>query len=201
MRSPAWYVIQVMTGRERQACQTIERECRLAESLHPERPALLQECFAPTFATQVKLRGAWVDEERLLLPGYVVAVTDDPWRLARFLRRVPEFTRLLRMGRTIAPLSEDDRSWIERWTTQGNRTVPMSFAYKEGDKIVVTEGPLVGHEAMILRVNRRKSLAHLEIHAGRLTIHTTVGLGILPALGDGTEAAPGAEGPGAEPRA
>ena len=89
------------------------------------------------------------------------------------------------MGMTFLPLSADDRSWIENWTAQGNRTIPMSIAYKELDKVVVTDGPLVGQEAMIVRVNRRKRVAHLEIHAGQLTIHTTVGLEVLPKSEEG----------------
>ena len=211
MRDPSWYVIQVQTGREHIACQDILRACEQQASLDaaaeqpeaqvpydheamsdeppeaqaPTRPAkrvpIITECFSPRYATQVKLHGEWVDEERKLLPGYVVAVTEDPWRLARVLRTVPGFTRILGMGKTFEPLSTDDKSWIERWTREGDRTIPMSIAYKEGDTVVVTEGPLKGNEGMITRIRRRKNLADLEIHAGQLTIRTTVGLAVLPA--------------------
>ena len=142
--------------------------------------SLLDECFVPRYRTQFKLHGEWHDEERLLLPGYVVAVTANPWELARVLRGVSGLTRILKMGETFSPLSDDDKGWLERWTTEGDRTIPMSVAHKEGDRIVVTEGPLRGHEAMIVRVRRRQSQADLEIHAGQLTIRTTVGLAVLP---------------------
>lgn len=179
MKGADWYVVQVETGRERMACTAILRVCAgLRDSAH-DKP-LLEECFSPSYATQHKEHGVWVDQVRQLLPGYVVAVTADPWELARVLRKVPGLTRLLTMGETFLPLSDDDRSWIERWTKAGERTIPMSVARKEGDKIVVTNGPLKGFEAMIERINRRKALAHLEIHAGQLTIHTTVGLAVLP---------------------
>ncbi len=161
-------------------CQTIESACRTATQLSSTGTVYLEECFAPRYATQRKYRGEWVDEERLLLQGYVIAVTNDPWELVRVLRKVPRFTHVLAMGKTLVPLGSDDRAWIERWTRQGDRVIPMSIAYKEGDKIVVTDGPLKDHEAMITRINRRKNLAYLEIHAGAITIHTTVGLGILP---------------------
>lgn len=146
----------------------------------PTAEPILEECFSPTYEYRRKLRGEWVRQEMLLLPGYVIAVTRDPWELARVLRRTPAFTRLLAMGTNIVPLSANDRSWMERWTTRDDRTIPMSVAYKEGDAVVVTDGPLVGQEAMIVRVNRRKRVAHLEIHAGQLTIHTTAGLEVLP---------------------
>lgn len=180
MRKAAWYVIQVQTGRELAVCDAIQKVCQNERELLPDGSPLVSECFAPRYRTQFKLHGAWHDEERLLLPGYVVAVTSDPWRLMRLLRQVSGLTRLLTMGETFAPLSNDDRSWIERWTHEGDRTIPMSVAHKVGDRTVVTEGPLKGHEAMIVRIRRRQSLAELEIHAGQLTIRTTVGLAVLP---------------------
>lgn len=180
MRSANWYVIQVETGREHIACEAIERACQVASADASGDYVLLQECFTPSYRTQFKLRGEWHDEKRLLLPGYVVAVTSDPWKLARLLRGVSGLTRILTMGETFVPLSDDDRSWIERWTAEGDRTIPMSVAYKEGDRIVVTEGPLKGMEAMITQIKRRQNLAKIEIHAGAITIRTTVGLAVLP---------------------
>lgn len=184
MRAADWYVIQVETGREIAACEDIARVCAQAER-HLACAAgdracakLLHECFAPRYKTQYKRHGKWHDEERLLLPGYVVAVTSNPWELVRKLGVVPRFTKLLTMGETFVPLGKDDRAWIERWTSEGNRTIPMSVAYKEGDQLVVTEGPLKGYEGMIVRVRRRLNLAELEIHAGQITIHTTVGLAV-----------------------
>lgn len=185
MRETEWYVIQVETGREQQTCDAIKRACNPSETVPADSSSektspLLRECFAPRYVGRIKLRGAWVDEERLLLPGYVVAVTSDAWGVFRKLRGVKGFTKMLTMGETFAPLSSSDRAWIERWTSAGNRTIPLSVAYKANGKIIVTDGPLEGHEAMIERVNRRKNLAFLTIHAGQITVHTTVGLAILP---------------------
>lgn len=181
MRQAEWYVIQVQTGGEARACKAIARACGKDHGDDLGESGILEECFCPTYEHQRKVHGEWVAEELLLLPGYVIAVTRDPWRLSHVLYATPEFTKLVAMGKTFVPLSADDRSWIEQWTEQGKRSIPMSVAYKEGDTVVVTDGPLVGHEAMIERINRRKRVAHLEIHAGQLMIHTTVGLEVLPA--------------------
>ena len=180
MREARWYVIQVQTGRDELVCRKILRACRAASKELQGGGEILKECFSPRYAYQHKRRGEWVNETMPLLPGYVIAVTEDPWSLIKVLRGIPEFTRLLTMGKTVAPLDEQEKSWLERWTKEGERTIPMSVAYKEGDRIVSTDGPLVGLEALITRVNRRKSVAHLEIHAGQLTIRTTVGLAVLP---------------------
>ena len=176
-----WYVIQVRTGREIAACEAIMRAARSSDAQALDRDgALVEECFSPRYATRHKVHGEWVDDELRLLPGYVVAVTADPWRLARLLASVPGFTMLLRMGETFAPLDDADRQWLDGWTREGDRTVPMSFAHKEGDRVVVTEGPLAGREATITRVDRRKCLAHVELRVGQKTIRTTVGLAVLP---------------------
>lgn len=210
MKPADWYVIQVQTGRELAACKDIVRACRDVEEAglragcrdeesvcttadggsprdtsasRARRAAkypLIEECFAPRYATRHKVHGEWVDDELLLLPGYVVAVSRRPADLAYALRRVSGFTHLLRMGETFAPLSDEDRTWLDRWTKEGDRTIPMSVAYKEGDTVVVTEGPLKGKEATITRLNRRKCLAHIELRVGRMTVHTTVGLSVLP---------------------
>lgn len=180
MRASNWYVVQVQAGREHIACNTMRRIIGGLQELDPDAPALMSECFSPSFERRRKRNGEWVFEKRPLLPGYVIVVTDEPYKLRDTLYAVPEFTRLVAMGKTYVPLSQDDKSWIERWTKQGDRVIPMSLAYKRGDTIVVTDGPLVGHEAMITKVNRRKRVAHVEVRAGQMIIHTTVGLEVLP---------------------
>lgn len=179
MRAPDWYVIQVQAGREAKACEMIQQACQDV-AVQADAGKVLEECFSPSYEFRRKIKGEWVVQKKLLLPGYVIAVTGDPWKLARVLNMIGEFTKLLAMGKTFVPLSADDRSWMERWLTEGDHSIPISIAYKEGDSIVVTDGPLVGHEAMITKVNRRKRIAYLEIHAGQMTIHTTVGLEVLP---------------------
>lgn len=179
-RAAGWYVIQVQTGREQQMCDLIERICNEADlSSDIDGRQLLRECFTPRFATRKKVQGVWVDAVQLLLPGYLIAVTDNPGELAQLLRKVPDFTRLLSVSETFVPLHEEERAWIEQFTKAGDRTVPMSMAVKDGDTIVVTEGPLKGREALITRVNRRKCLAFLEMHVGGMRITTRVGLGVV----------------------
>lgn len=177
-RGPRWYVIQVATGKERAICEFIER-------VAPE--GSLEECFSPSFETQMKVRGEWVPATKLLFPGYVIAVTSHIEKLEAVLRQVPEFTRVLSVGETFVPLHEEDQAWIGAFTKKGARTVPMSSGVMEGDRVVVTSGPLVGREALIKSVNRHKSLAFLEFEICGRVVTTKVGLGIVQKHGDNTE--------------
>ena len=127
----------------------------------------------------MKVRGEWVPAQKPLFPGYLIAVTDEPVRLADALRRTPEFTRLLSVGETFVPLHDEDQAWIGAFTKKGARVVPMSTGVMEGDHVVVLDGPLVGCEAMIKSVNRHKSLAILEFEICGRRVTTKVGLGIV----------------------
>ena len=171
-----WYVVQVQTGRERAMCELIERVAPAS---------LVGECFTPKYQTQKKVHGEWRDVEQLLLPGYVIVDTGQPELLMQTLRKIPDFTRLLTMGETFAPLEERDVEWIGTFTQKGRRAIPMSMGVMEGDRVVVTEGPLVGREALIKRVNRHKSLAILELQICGRTVTIKVGLGIVGKSGSG----------------
>lgn len=178
MARAGWYVAQVQTGREKAMCRVIEHECGgvHAGDGHP----LLEECFSPTYVHRLKYSGEWRDVEKPLLPGYVVAVTSDPVALSHWLFKVHEFSRLLTMTDEFIPLREDERMWIEENTRSGQRAIPISVGYREGDTLVVTDGPLKGREAMIQRIIRKKCVAVLQIHVGNKTITTEVGFALLP---------------------
>ena len=165
-----WYVMQVATGKER-------RMCELVRSIVPGE--ILKECFSPTYEVQKKVRGEWVRQSQLLFPGYSIVVTNQVERLGELLRAVPEFLRLLSVGETFVPLREDERAWIESVTREGSRQIQMSTGVKEGDRVVVTSGPLAGHEALIKSVNRHKSLAFLEFEICGRRVTTRVGLNIV----------------------
>lgn len=59
-----WYVLQVMTGSERDVCTALRRKGVCAR--------------APAQRMEIRRRGQWQTEERLLLPGY-----PDPWVFIR----------------------------------------------------------------------------------------------------------------------
>ena len=130
MRKHEWFVVWVQSGREQQMCRLVERVCNdVAERECTE--FIVSECFAPRIATQRKYKGEWQHVERLLLPGYIIAVTAEPAELAELLRTVPEFTRLLSMGETIVPLRKEEQVWLEEVTRKGDRVVPMSMAVRD----------------------------------------------------------------------
>ena len=197
-----WYVVQVTGGTE-------ERMAELIESVAT--PGVLEECFLPRYQTEIKVRGEFRPVEKPLLTGYLFAVTADPARLARDLAKIPEFARVLKVGEAYAPLSREEEAWLGAFTAPGHRSVPMSYGVMAGEKIVVTEGPLKGHEAMIAEVDRRRSVAYLRFEICGREVTTRVGLGLVARLPETARAeaesvvserrarARGGEGPWKEP--
>lgn len=143
--------------------------------------SVLEECFFPRFATEIKVRGAWVSVEKPLLPGYLIGISSDPEALDRALLDLEGFARVLMQGDAYVPLAADERAVVGGFTSPGARVIPMSMAVKQGDVVTVTSGPLVGRQGLIKKVNRRKSLAYLEFDLCGRKVTARVGLGIVTA--------------------
>lgn len=191
-----WYVVQVRAGQEAHAIALIERRAREAERLEGEAMlretdgvsdraagALVKECFAPRYRTQQKVRGLWRSVERPLIPGYVIVVTDAPERLIKLLRGIPMFTKLLRNEARFIPLDRNEVAWFEAFTREHDRTVPLSTAIKEGDEVTITDGPLQQHAATITRIDRRRSMAYVQISFLGRTKEVPVGLKVVAKRG------------------
>ena len=178
----AWYVIQVSTGSEDIMCKEIERACKKADEKDVAKNLQigLKECFNPKFASRKKRMGTWHDVDRTLLPGYVIADVRNPERLAHALSKTEEFCRLLSNEETYLPLDDAERRWLEGYTNENKRVVPLSYGFRAGNSYTVASGPLKGREALITRLDTKNCLAHVELHVGQITFKRTLGLVILP---------------------
>ena len=170
-----WYVIQVINGREDVMRERIERVV----------PAgAMQELFYPQFQTEIKVHGEWVNTTKPLFPGYLICDTADPRTVQQYLLRMDDFARVLSQDGQFVPLAKEETQLIGGFTNRGDRVVPMSEALKDGDQVVVTEGPLLGHEGLIKTINRRKSTAFLELNLCGRRVTTRVGLAVLSNHGE-----------------
>lgn len=170
MVSTPVYVVQVTGGREEHVRGLIRQRC--GDSL--------EDCFAPACDVMQKRHGEWQPARKLLFPGYVFVQTSEPEELLKRLRDVNEFCRLLGVtGDSFSALTEDEVAWLDALTDTGTHSMGMSEGVIEGDRVIVTQGPLKGREAHIKRVDRHKRMAYLDVHIlGRAT-QIKVGLEIV----------------------
>ncbi len=150
----ALYVLQVIGGQESRVSEMIS-SCVSS--------GVVRECFIPRYEAMHRVRGAWRRRTEMLVPGYLFVDCDDAGVLSEQLRRVPAFTRLLGNDNTFIPLDAEEASWLNAFTDIGDRVVKMSEGVIEGDKVIVLNGPLMGHEGMISKVDRHRRIAHLDV--------------------------------------
>lgn len=170
MAKSSLYVIQVTGGREEHARQLV---LRLLTDV-------AEDCYTPAYEAMKKVRGEWRLVRGVLFPGYIFVQTSDPAALRRALSDVPAFTRLLGGNDDeFIPLTDDEVAWLNAFTDVETHTVHMSEGVIEGDRVLVTKGPLRGHEGQIARIDRHKRIAELEVHMFGRTKRVKVGLEIV----------------------
>ena len=172
-----WYVIQVLSGQEDKACELINLHAAGQRS-KDNRP-VLKECFVPRYQVERKFHGQYRTLTRNLFPGYVIAVTNRVDELNDRLVKIPTFTRMLGSETSFIPHDRSEKAFINAFTTEKHRTISLSKAVYEGDKVVVTEGPMINREGLITEVNRRKGTARVEVSMFGRTINVEIGLAIV----------------------
>ena len=164
------YVIQVTGGQEVRACGLVWR--LLGE--------LVEDCFVPRREVPRREGGQWVTVRETLFPGYLFVVTSCVERLSQRLGQVPAFTRLLgKSDERIIPLSTDEVAWLTALMEPLQKVVEMSVGVIEGDKVMVIDGQLKGHEALISKIDRHKRCAYLDMRMFGRTKTIKVGLEVV----------------------
>lgn len=164
------YVIQVMGG----------TETRVRDYIRKLMGSCVTECYVPRREIFRREKGQWQTVRETLFPGYLFVRTDDIQQVSARLASVPAFTRLLgKSDERILPLSPDEVAWITSLMESVTKVVEASVGVIEGDHVVVTSGPLKGHEALISRVDRHKRLAYLDMRMFGRTKTIKVGLEIV----------------------
>ena len=106
----------------------------------------------------------WTHQDRTLFPGYLIAVARDAEGMKNTLRHARTFARALGDQAGAVRLSDDEVAFLNAFTKRGQRTILPSHGYiEEGGRVVVTEGPLVGQEVLIVKVKHRQKRAVIRM--------------------------------------
>ena len=166
----ALYVIQVIGGKEQHVCDLIN--CQLK--------GMINDCYVPRREVMRRVEGEWVTTREALFPGYIFVETREIQLVMESLARIPAFTRLLGVSdERVIPLSPDEVAWLTALMKPLDKVVEMSVGVIEGDRVMVTSGPLKGHEALISKIDRHKRAAYLDMRMFGRTKTIKVGLEIV----------------------
>lgn len=163
---PVWVVAQVNVGKE----DEIKGACSDMVSKD-----VLEDVFVPKHVRLKKYKGEWRRETRPLYSGYVFMVTKDPKALEKALIKVPGRHRLLKADDVILTVSDEEKAFINRIAGRDN-IVEISTGYKEGDRIKIVSGPMLGLEGDIVHVDRHKRLVTINMTLFGRSVKTTLGL-------------------------
>lgn len=94
---------------------------------------------------------------------------DNIQEIAAALKQVIGFTKVLGEGGAFIPLYPKEVEFLLGFS-DNQHNVGMSCGFIENDKVTVTQGPLVGKEGCIRKINRHKRVAEVEVFfMGRAT--------------------------------
>jgi transcriptional antiterminator NusG len=153
-----YYAIQVKTRGE-------EKYITLVKALHPELARV--ELYFPQRRVDIRRRGAVIHTSSGIFPGYVFIEIDDDDDILAYqwaFRRTDGFFRFLKSNQNIAVLADKDLEVVLHFIKKVGPMAGFSKVYfDENSRIVVTEGPLMGLEGKIIKVDKRKGRAKIKL--------------------------------------
>ena len=175
-----WYTLFVRTGYEHYVMNQISTAWQV-DGLNP---------FVPMYGARFKKGGRIISEKKRCAPGYVFI--ESAMRGIEFYISVKPYVylsqnsfKVLRYGNSNLDQSfemkEGEQVILEKLLND-ERCVEMSKGLFEGESVSVIEGPLVGMEGLIKRVNRHKMEAIVEFEMMSAKREILVGLEIIGRL-------------------
>lgn len=149
-----WYLVHVPEGMERSTADKVKR-------LVPRE--LLEDAFVVSKERWVKRAGAWSVEVRGLYPEYFFVATRDVAALDKALSKLSFHVRVAGSEeQAYQPMAEEAQAWLQA-SMDADHVVRSSMAEIVGGELRVLAGPLVGQESRVVRYDRRKRYALVDV--------------------------------------
>ena len=164
-----YFVVNVRSGAEQKYLEYISVTYDDTYTLHWLRRTL-----------KVRKGGRTTERKAAIFPGYLFLAADTvtPEDYAR-LRRGPGFQRFLESNTKIRPLSNDDERMILHFLSFGSVVSVSRVRFDRNDRIVVVDGPLMGLEGRIEKVDRRKGRARVRLDLYKDSFSVDFGFEVL----------------------
>lgn len=152
-----WYVIQVTTGKEEAMKLLIET--RLSSRLY-------ERCFYIKRERIWRRGGECILHLETMFPGYLFVITDQPVELYMQLKKIPQFTRLLRTeDEVFLTVEEDEKQFLLNLLDEDDEdTVRLSTVIlNENQEIISVEGPLKHYVGAIVKKKLRLRYVMIDV--------------------------------------
>lgn len=122
----------------------------------------LKDAFVLTYDRMLRYEGSWHVERQKLFPDYVFLESGDEKQFVREIAEYQEVFHVLGDDDGPIPLEPEEERFLEKLCGPG-RHFGMSRGYILDGQTHVTEGPLLGRENLICRIDRHKRLARVAM--------------------------------------
>lgn len=164
-----WYVLYVKSNTEHRVIKEMNRYIKTLSLNYKVEPFILE---SEQYYRNKKYQTLGKKyQKRPLFPGYVFIETDmsDLQFIQVFYSYISKSSSIIRLmvssNKNKLAISDDEKTRLEYWCL-GKRCINHSEGYIENDKIVIFNGPLVGFEGQIIKINRHNHSADIEIFFG-----------------------------------
>ena len=152
-----YYALQVKARAE-------NKFIRLFKAMNPKTTIPL---YFPQRRLDIRKKGVVRQSLSGVFPGYIfLEVESDEQILAHQweFRRTEGFYRFLKSNQNISPITDRDLELVLHFIKEVGPVAGRSKVYfNENSKIVVIEGPLMGLEGKIVKVDKRKGRAKIKL--------------------------------------
>ena len=122
------------------------------------------KAMAPVYQKREKKQGAWYIKKYPMMVGYVFFFSLEMCD-RKSIARVDDVYKLLTYDDGSAELAGGDKTFAE-WLYGMDGDIGISRVFMENQRIKVIEGPLLGYEGSILKIDRRKQSAMVRFKVG-----------------------------------
>lgn len=147
----SWYALYTSGGTEEKVKDILEKQIQNF-NFYIYKRRLRERCD-----------GKWHMIDRKLFPGYILMegnMTEEAWYE---LKASDANFKLLQCEGEYLMLSEQEVRTLNLLDQEHDGLVDMSKIYMDGDVVHVVDGPLVGQEARIVEVNKRKGRVKVRL--------------------------------------
>ena len=137
---------------------------RLFRAQYPE---ITLPMYFPQRALDIRRKGKTATSKQPVFPGYIFLELPNEEDILRYhwaFRRTEGFFRFLRSNRDIAPLQHRDLELLLHFIKKVGPVAGKSKVYfDENSRIVVLSGPMSGLEGRIIKADKRKGRAKIQL--------------------------------------
>lgn len=165
-----WYVLYVMGGREKRILELLSQQDGI-------------KAFTPLKEVVHRIQGKRVIVKKPLFRSYVFVETElNPngfqQALLRYRSQIRGILKELRYEDDVSALSTEERAYLEGLMDEEHNVRISKGEILDGE-VIITEGPLKGYESNIIRIDRHKRRAILNVRMNNQDLQVNVSLEIV----------------------